>query len=71
MPEPPLDLDLNEAEQKSLRRASKVQKQTKEPNLRDVLENWEMTDMYSPFLITNQVTNRTKLIYKKIKIILK
>ena len=54
VPEPPVDLDMHEAEQKSLRRTSKpALMKSKEPNLRDVLEKWEMTDMYSPFLITN------------------
>ena len=30
-----------------------------------------MTDMYTPFLITNYVSNRSTLVYKKIKIALK
>ena len=30
-----------------------------------------MTDMYSPYLITNYVSNRTRMVYKKIKIALK
>ena len=41
------------------------------PNLEDVLSKWEMTDQFSPFLITNYVSNRSTLIYKKIKIALK
>ena len=36
--------------------------------MEDVLNKWEMTDMYSPFLITNYVSNRTRMVYKKIKI---
>ena len=41
------------------------------PILEEVLSKWEMTDQYSPFLITNYVSNRSTLIYKKIKIALK
>jgi len=39
--------------------------------LEEALEKWDMTDMYSPYLITNYVRNRSTLIYKKIKIVLK
>ena len=36
-----------------------------------VLSKWESTDAASPFLITNYISNRSSLIYKKIKIALK
>ena len=36
-----------------------------------MLSKWEMTDLYSPYLITNYVSNRTRMVYKKIKIALK
>ena len=39
--------------------------------LEDALSEWEMSDMFSPFLITNFVNNRSTLVYKKIKIMLK
>ena len=35
------------------------------------MNKWEMTDLYSPFLITNAVSNRTRMVYKKIMIALK
>ena len=46
-------------------------KQTGQGDLDVVLKRWDMTDMYSPYLITNNVQNRSTLVYKRIKIILK
>lgn len=39
--------------------------------LENLLHEWEMTDIYTPYLITNYVKNRATLVYKKIKIWLK
>ena len=36
-----------------------------------MLKKWDITDSYSPYLITNNIQNRSTLVYKRIKIILK
>lgn len=55
----------------SMGRSVKREKSSSPQVLEDVTSKWEMTDLYSPFLITNYVSNRSRMVYKKIKIGLK
>ena len=43
---------------------STKQAQKGEAVLEDVLNKWEMTDMYSPYLITNYVSNQADILPK-------
>ena len=37
----------------------------------DKSKSWEMTDLFSPYLATNNVEDSTRIVYKEIKILLK
>jgi hypothetical protein len=74
IPEAPDEEDwdhLNDVEGQTPRSAGESERLRSNNTLEGVLSKWESTDAASPFLITNYISNRSSLIYKKIKIAIK
>lgn len=67
--------DESQANNDSMAKESNMARESLDTKFEETLETvtakWKSIDRASPFLITEQIANRTTLIYQKIKILLK